>query len=758
MEVFEYKVNGSYHVKASTNDIVRPWRKFCARIPSHDTYCDYQADDGGSLSLYDYTTNRLQTIGSGNWKACRPVFYETNCYSFTIYFEDLKEGTSPRIVHPDKRVSEMFNTQQIGNKAFLNGTIDFMNEPGRFDLKFAYTPKGGMERTAGISFDVVSPKLDTKNDLKTIIQQIRSEYDDLVFRYLTLTYQQFAEGREVNNDLIWLAVFKQIIEGYLNAVRYILHRPHFREHHHVEYLRAERIKRWTPELTERFANDRQKDEAQALRNLYRVEREETTEDTRENRFVKYTVERMGDRLTSVLRKILANSGELVSAEENTGLALYIRELAKLKRAPLFKTIGRFDGFRQESLVMQQRTGYAQVYRYWLMLQNGLNLIDGKTSVGVLPIWQLYEVWCFLKMKRLVCRILNIDPSNPSDLPYIHEDKTTMLNPFAGSDMEDKVLLINKENGDEVELGYQYSYSRKRNGLRDGVHSVTSEQKPDIVLNVRKKDSDMTLTYLFDAKYRVRGDDDPSSDMSVLDYPVEDTLNQMHRYRDAIYYGYRTTGDLAKEVIGAYILFPGRMDESQELEKIGNKEFDLLPYYLKSIYQVNIGAYPLLPNENSGLLLYDRLNEIILGQTIIEQLRESVPQRGLYYSDEEPRGLYLVSSVSDYGKPVNMEIMSFELGEARVYRSNYNPSSGINFVGVRYFAPVIGDLILGFYDVESIHSQKVEGDENNFRIEYALGAYHKLSSPIRHKIRSRTVSGFTCSTEEFKEALLSGFLE
>lgn len=758
MEVFEYKINGSYQIKASTNDIVKSWRKFCARIPGHDTYCDYQADAEGSLRLYDYTTGRLQTVDCGNWTAYRPVFYETNCYSFTIYFEDLQEGTSPRIVHPDKRVSEMFNAQQIGNKAFLNGTIDFTNEPGRFDLKFAYTPQGGKERTAEISFDVVSPKLDTKNDLKVIIQQIRSEYDDLVFRYLTLTYQQFAEGREVNNDIIWLAVFKQIIEGYLNAVRYILHRPHFREHHHVEYLRAERIKRWTPELTERFADDRQKDEEQALRNLYRVEREETTEDTRENRFVKYTVERMGDRLASVLRKIQANSGEQVSEEENTGLGLYIRELAKLKRAPLFKTIGRFDGFRQESLVMQQRTGYAQVYRYWLMLQNGLNLIDGKTSVGVLPIWQLYEVWCFLKMKRLVCRILNIDPSNPVDMPYIHEDKTTMLNPFAGSDMEDKVLLINKENGDEIELGYQYAYSRKRNGLRDGVHSVTSEQKPDIVLNVKKKGSDIVLTYLFDAKYRVRGDDDPTLDMSVIDYPVEDTLNQMHRYRDAIYYGYRTTGDLAKEVIGAYILFPGRMDESLELEKIGNKEFDLLPYYLKSIYQVNIGAYPLLPNENSGLLLYDRLNEIILGQTIIEQLRDSVPQRGLYYSDEEPIGLYLVSSVSDYGRPVNMEIMLFELGEARVYRSNYNPSSDINFVGVRYFAPVIGDLILGFYDVESIHSQNIEGDENNFRIEYALGSYHKLSSPIRHKIRSRTVSGFTCSTEQFKEALLSGFLE
>ena len=740
MEVFKYKIDGAYEIKASTNDISMSWRKFRARIPDHATYCSYQMDEKGDLSLYDYTHGGLKVVDPLAWQHLPPVFFETNSYSFTIFFEDLQNGTTPRVIHPDKRVSEMFNVQQIGNKAFLNGTINFLNEPGRFDLKFAYAPSNGKERVAEISFDVVSPKLDTKNDLKTIIQQIRAEYDDIVFRYLTLTYQQFAEGREVNNDIIWLAVFKNIIEGYINSVRYIIHRPHFRNHHYVDYLKAERIKKWSPTLSERFTNDRHDDEERALNKLYRVERQETTEDTRENRFVKYTIERMVERLKTVLNKIKVNSGDQVSEEENQGLDIYIRQLDKLKSAPLFKRIGRFDGFRQESFVMQQRTGYSQVYRYWLMLQNGLNLIDGKTSVGVLPIWQLYEVWCFLKMKRMVCQILDLDPHNPEDVPFIHEDKETMLNPFIGSEMEDKVMLESKETGDLIELGYQYRYTRKSDGVRNDIHSVTSEQKPDIVLNVIKKNQNVTLTYLFDAKYRVKGDDDPTMDLSVSDYPVEDTLNQMHRYRDAIYYGYRSKGNLAKEVIGAYILFPGRMNESEELGKIGNEEYDKLPYFLRSIYQVNIGAYPLLPNDESGLLLYNRLCEIIRGMSVIEQLRDTVPQRGLYYNDGAP--IYLMMKANNMYN--FMHIDDIKSGNPFKFRTDIDKvGEYVNLGKVKYLALILNEKLMGYYEVKSVNS--VQGQRSV--IEFDLDKYRQLDFSVDTKVIDENIA-VTFTFEEF----------
>lgn len=738
MEVFRYKVDGAYEVKASTNDIIKSWSKFCARIPDHDTYCSYQMGDKGILSLFDYSSGKLIEADMGKLSELPPVFFETRSYNFTIFFEDLHEGTIPHIIHPDKRVCEMFNVQQIGNKAFLNGAINFINEPGRFDLRFAYIPNSGRERIAEISFDVVSPKLDTKNDLKTIIQQIRAEYDDIVFRYLTLTYQQFAEGREANNDIIWLAVFKNIIDGYINSVRFILNRPHFRNHHSVDYLKAERIKKWTPTLAERFANDWCNDQELALNNLYRVERQETTEDTRENRFVKYTLKRMSERLKSVLIKIRNNSGDKISDVENQGLDIYIRQLDKLKNAPLFKNIGRFDGFRQESIVMQQRTGYSKVYRYWLMLQNGLDLIDGKTSVGTLPIWKIYEVWCFLKMKRIVCKILNLDPHNPDDLPYIHDDPTTMFDPFSDSEMEDKAVYENRENGDLIELGYQFKYSRENE--REGIHSYTSEQKPDIVLNVKKNNQEITLTYLFDAKYRVKGDEDVNSDNTLFDEPEGETIDQMHRYRDAIYYGFKSVGNLSKEVIGAYILFPGRMDERLALEMIRNEEYKKLPYYLESIYQVNIGAYPLLPNDNSGLLLKDRISQIIKGQTVLEQLVESVPQRGLFYHDGNP--FYLIlhpSGIYNSVRRVDME----EGLDIKIHINTSEISENIDMGKVKYLALIIKQSISGYYEVKSINTVRTDTSLLEFDLmNYKSLGYDVDASSIGNIAASLTHIEFT----------------
>jgi len=59
-----------------------------------------------------------------------------------------------------------------------------------------------------------------------------------------------------------------------------------------------------------------------------------------------------------------------------------------------------------------------------------------------------------------------------------------------------------------------------------------EQKPDIVLRLTKPvggDNTFKLTYLFDAKYRLE------ADREGVDSPPNDAINQMHRYRDAIYY-------------------------------------------------------------------------------------------------------------------------------------------------------------------------------------------------------------------------------
>lgn len=628
MKVLDFKYDELYHIQVKTKDIVGSWKRF--RVRAHtlrpEEYCIYEGRTGGQLSIYNCDTNSLEVVPENEWKHSRPVFFETCEYAFAISIKGIKEGTEPKVIHPDSSVEELFNSIDTGDSYILSGNVDFLNQPGRFSLNFVFTTVDGIEHNEFFDFDVVSPKLDTKGDLNTIVKELKLEYDDLVFRYLTLTCQQFDFGNEANNDLIWLSVFKKIVGSYIIAVRYILYAPHNKDFTSIEFRRPDRIKRWTNQLTEEFCNDEARDKELAYRKHYRTEQIESTNNTLENRFVKYTIERMSERLERVMDKV---RGKDTSSNEVDYLSDKLKELRVLRNNSFFRPIGRFEGFKQESMVLQQRNGYSQVYRYWLILQNGLNLIDGNTSVGVQPVWKLYELWCFLKVKRLVTSILGLDTHSLDDLMFIHEDTHKMFDPFNGGDLTGHVSYDNPLNGDIIELGYQYSFSRSASS--GDMFSMTAEQKPDIVMHIQKKNG-FVLTYLFDAKYRVYGDDDTSV-TSAIDSPPDDTLNQMHRYRDAIYYNDKKGKSMSKEVVGGYILFPGRLDEANKQRLIDDSRYEDLPYYLKSIEYVNIGAFPLLPNENSGILLEHFLRRIILEETIANQIDDTIPQRGLYYSLE-----------------------------------------------------------------------------------------------------------------------------
>ena len=690
MELLQYKYHNAYVIQASSTDIGMSWRKFKVRAKQQppERYCNYVMASGGRLRVYNADSKVMNEVAEADWHEARPVFFEDHKYNLTLTFFDAAE--EPRIIHPNKEVEAMFNTVQTASGEYVvSSSLDFLNQPGHFALEFAYKNTANEHIQHRIEFDVLSPKLDTKHDLDIIIQQIRAEYGDLVFRYLTLTFQQFEMGREANNELIWLSVFKQIVDSYVQAVRFIIHQPHNKMRQYEEYRRAERIKGWTPVLAERFSNDRLNDEEQALRKYYRTEQTEATLDTRENRFVKYTLLCISERLSLLLKRL----GDGTSDSEIENLKEKQKELEMLRRNSFFNSIGHFDGFRQQSMVLQQRSGYSQVYRYWIMLQNGLDLIQGDTSVGVQPIWRLYELWCFLKVKQLVSKVLGIDIHNKEHFEkYVHEDTQNAFDLFNGGSLSGHITYTNPKNGDLVEVGYQYSFDRK--GDEHEMRSATTEQKPDIVMHIHKNEREITLTYLYDAKYSVRGDDDATLG-NVQDEPKPETINAMHHYRDAIYYGKRGEQRFSKEIIGGYILFPGRMDEHRLLEQIQNHN-EQLPYFLKSIEEVNIGAYPLLPNEESGLLLENHLRKVLLDESIIEQLEVSVPQRGLYYTDTQPESVESRNVFTVTVRKTDVDYQTFLEHKAKKYVMETLPK--VNILDAVYLLPMVGGDIDGYYKI------------------------------------------------------------
>ena len=644
MEVLRYKSSdGLVEIKVATSSIKNSWERFRSRInEGASTYCDYRTSLLGRLWLTDIERmgempELVSDTDATEWLALPPVMYETNVYTFTIRFSGIQG--KPTIVHPNREVVEQFNWFEAGkDAALLTGSVDFINEPGIFPLRFRYKPIGKPERTDVFEFRVVSPKLDTKEDYRHILEAINREYNNLVFKYLTKTFQNFQRKGKENNNLIWLSIFRSVVDDYIKAMEFIVNKPHIREQKQERFSRADRIRRWTPAMAEQYFKAEAEQTLETR--LFRHEEAISTQNTRENRFVKYTIESIGKRLDSVLSELQRNYAEELSEDEKQQLKGYQISLSKLARSRFFRSIGRFEGFKQESIVLQKRTGYAQIYRTWFILNSGLSLYQGTTQIGTRPIWELYELWCFLKMKQLITDILGLTP----DSEFIHEEKSAMLDPFKESEVEHTIVFQKGDDADYIELKYQHTYNRHKSD--DGVHTATTEQRPDIVLNITKPDG-FTLTYLYDAKYRVL-DDKNANDMTegepkgdFADYPPSDAINQMHRYRDAIYYGSDRQTHSAKEIIGGYILFPGRVTDAKVRER----------YYFKSIETVNIGAFPLLPSKDGDddLLLKEHLTDLLLNKTKHEQIKDSIPQRGLKYVSAElanPEDMVLVGFIKD----------------------------------------------------------------------------------------------------------------
>ena len=173
------------------------------------------------------------------------------------------------------------------------------------------------------------------------------------------------------------------------------------------------------------------------------------------------------------------------------------------------------------------------------------------------------------------------------------------------------------NGRTITLTYQQSYSNANGADDDGKKSAhIVEQIPDIVMTIRENGSGNEYTYLFDAKYQIMSL--PSAAKPETDAAPYRTINEMHRYRDAILYRrQKASGDnkgkLTHEVIGAYVLYPGRPDKSFN--------------YKKFIEEENIGAIPLLPGTDGTKFLHEFLDYVLKHQDAQSHLSTAIPTRG-----------------------------------------------------------------------------------------------------------------------------------
>ena len=243
---------------------------------------------------------------------------------------------------------------------------------------------------------------------------------------------------------------------------------------------------------------------------------------------------------------------------------------------------------------------------------------------------------------------------------------------------------------------------------------------------------MKMTYLFDAKYRI------ASSEKGVDMPPDDAINQMHRYRDAIYYKENKDAALKREVVGGYILFPGDGKKA---------EIEVSKFY-KTIEEVNIGAFPLRPKDQENRDLLVKFIEDLIGKASTDILYDSIPQKGLFYTSEEPKdAVYMILTLDEEVNPNIDDIINGNGTTIIMGRKGMREAEDIQTV--RYIAPIIpGGHIEGFYKVSKVNLTRVNDDNYPIRIKYDVDEWQKLEHPAKFGMVRAAYRGFCKSREEF----------
>lgn len=690
------------------------WNKAKSNVGEDKLYSTYSWSEG--VVSVRRTMEANHEIDMEQGVPAPATFFDNADYPIWIEFKDyVKDAQFGSILQND-------NDRFSFRRHILAGFINYKNEIGRSEIQIIY--KVDKEtRTFRFGFEVLSTKLDYHEHWRTIVEDIEREYRMLSLDYMRRTFHGFSPDQNGEHpDIVWWSVFEGEQQKFIKACKSIIDRPRHRLHGEEVYLRADKLK-LTPHNIENRLAEHRKEPAY----LYRVEQHILSNDTQENRFLKFALHQISKRYEDLRQRIEA----VKTASDTMKAAIHAtsESLKRLQHHPFFRTIGRFKGINQESMVLQKATGYSQVYRTWNLLRRAYSLNDGLYRLQTKDIATLYEIWCFIEVSHIVKAQLHLD-----DEDVEHRNRMEMNGIFSWElgKGEHSRILFRKDGVELAELVYNPKNADKENdnvGMKDLV-VPTVPQKPDIVLQLTKNDlqQGMKMTYLFDAKYRIDGKD------KGVDVPPEDAINQMHRYRDAIYYKDYDANALKKEVIGGYILFPGD----------GEPNDVAVSKFYKTIKEVNIGAFPLRPKDVENRKLLEKFIDELIHTKSSETIAHVIPQKGAYV---EVGNRVLIGLV----KEDNRLFQAFMDGTATLYYSGKQFPTTIALQDLHFFMPYIKGLgVRDVYEIvkvrtitgkEAKQTEEDEADSKALRLAFEL-RYVRKQYAILQPIDTTKMIGYT----------------
>jgi predicted component of viral defense system (DUF524 family) len=571
------------------------------------------------------------------------LFFENKQYDVEFIFaESLREGfsnKSPRVLHRLKNIEDSFHYTPRNHS--LRATVNTANDIGWFRIELEY-PVGGRIFSQAISIEILPTKIDMASDLNRMNDAIDAHYPLWRFALTEKTQQQFSAVKKPRPQflLLWLAQFENLRQEFEKGLKNIVNAPHSRLISFNTSVSAEKL---TGKLNPKLQlSVRQAQINGDVRKRFLIKKKKLSINTPENQFIKSVIKTSIKKLSAVERlakkNVQAPDAQRLSDSFFERLGGWQASMRHFQYNSMFKEVGEFTGLSRESLVLQQKQGYAKVYRVWQELKWYLNLLGSDASLSLRNVAELYEIWCFLEIRRILISLGFEEVNNHKALLTNQGLGVSMTDGFGGA------FSFKRKDGIRLRLAHEPLFKTNTRPIK----TWTTAQKPDVVLEATFEDG-AEFIWLFDAKYRLSTNEEQ-------DLVPDDAINQLHRYRDALIHSHKSTTEnyeKSRPVFGVYALFPGYYDQSSEDNP-----------YQQAINEIGIGAFSLLPaDDQSGSYWLEKFLKQKLGP---QQETYSIAVTDKYYVEEAVRIPYKGTSTAYYSD-LTIAVNGLVTGRSEIYR-------------------------------------------------------------------------------------------
>jgi len=596
-----------------------------------ETIAQDQRPTGTSLSFFppiDSSQLELKVAGSSFVAEAGdlpPLFSEEKTYRISMEIppgedkEDYKLDCGSGL--KEKNFSWVGSEQRI-----LSGIFNTGSRVGI--ATFKVFRKGGL--VLKFDMEIFPSKMDYQDDFLKMVNEIIS-----ITYELALDFDKFTSlpakktDKYLPTDKVWFSILKEIFEGIVEAFNIVSINPSRRFKTRKKKVPPAKVRRAETSLRKWISRNQGKLEScQEGAGLIEIggkeytvrqlpeERKINSVDTIENRFLKHTLRQIKTKFRRFKNKYGQYSANKSSSAENKGLIERMNSMLEtidnLQRYDFVEQASELRTRNFSSLVLQMAPGYKTIYKYYFLLQKGLELQGKPFDLYPKDVSELYEYWCYLKIIQLLknnekaeLRVssdelvqvtsngirLNLSDSGATKVDFFEEDGDRFTLHYNWSDSNE---YAKEKAAQEKHLTtFNYSFLENRKSKKP-TKNPTGENRPDIMLEVSKKDPSTdkrypaTLRFLFDAKYK------QDERHEVLGPKTED-INTMHRYRDAIISRIaksenKYSSRYIRKTINALVLFPlGGKQQGDLVEDYQNQH-----EFFRSIGEVGIGGLPFLP--------------------------------------------------------------------------------------------------------------------------------------------------------------------